>query len=169
MADNLSGGRKILSGIEHYDFFSDLEYFTDDARIDGYKYFKEIERDYPDTLFILNLRDKEGWLSSRRQHNGGSYLIRAKAYLGVTKTQDVLDAWAADWDAHIAAVRGHFAGKASLIEFDIKTDPIERLIARLPAHGLDPAHWAHVGARGEDQVALRAQLAAVAARGDDNG
>ena len=49
----------LLHGLEDYDAFSDMA---------GEYYFHELDREYPDSKFILTVRDMESWLDSRERH-----------------------------------------------------------------------------------------------------
>ena len=64
----------------------------------------------------------------------------------ITGDKQVLAYWAEEWDSHIADVRGYFADRpGQLIEFNIDTDDIADLVARLPYDRLDAAHFGHRG------------------------
>jgi hypothetical protein len=55
-------GVKLLTGIERYQAFSDWN------RPDTNHLFKQLDRQYPGSKFILHTRELEAWLSSREQH-----------------------------------------------------------------------------------------------------
>lgn len=111
-------------------FFSDMELVNDRSGplIEGNRYFAYLHRYYPDAKFILNTRDCEDWLFSRVDHNEGKYLNNYRHHFGLTKTRDVMNRWRKDWDDQHRAVRSHFATHpGALVEFDITTDPVEKL------------------------------------------
>ncbi len=51
--------KKILHKIDQYDAFCDVPIPS---------IFKELDKDYPNSKFILTTRNKENWLNSRRKH-----------------------------------------------------------------------------------------------------
>ena len=52
--------KKLLHYMQDYDVFSDYPYF---------RYFKELDMQYPGSKFILNTRDREQWVQSRIAHD----------------------------------------------------------------------------------------------------
>lgn len=173
MKKNIDAGRKCLHRMERYAFLSDLEFFDEDGTIwSGFKQFRIIDDDYPNTKFLLNTRDKNDWLQSRLHHR--NYAQKFIAAHALPDIDACLAMWSAEWDAHLADVRAYFADRPDdLIQFDIDTDSVDTLIAQLPAFKLDRAAWDHVGQSKPDNIARnRAALdafvagrSAVASRG----
>lgn len=60
---NYDHGRDILEGISEYDVI--LDWDLDDS---SHYIFKQFDRCYPGSKFILNTRDMEAWLKSRVKH-----------------------------------------------------------------------------------------------------
>lgn len=146
MRDNLAAGRKVFDSFADYTFYCDLIVNDGRTSYDGATAFREILRDYPGTILLLNLRDREAWITSRLRHGHGEFARREMAARGLPDTDALTDAWRADWDSHIAAVRAHMAGlPEQFVEFDIDRDSPEALCARLPAYGLNPADFHDVG------------------------
>ncbi|MBN2906672.1 MAG: hypothetical protein JXJ18_08190 [Rhodobacteraceae bacterium] len=144
--DNLAAGRKALAGIEDYTFYCDLIHATQTDYYEGNTAFREILRDYPGTILLLNLRDREAWIASRLLHGHGEFARRAMTALGLPDQAALIARWRADWDAQIAALRAELADRPDqLIIFDLDNDPIETLVAALPAYGLDAADWGDTG------------------------
>ncbi|TCM82687.1 sulfotransferase [Rhodovulum steppense] len=144
--DNLRAGRKALAGIEDYTFYCDLIHVTPTEYFEGNTAFTWILRDYPGTILLLNLRDREAWITSRLRHGHGEFARRSMAALGLVDEAALVARWRADWDAQLDAVRGHMADRpGQLVEFDLDRDPVERLVAALPDYGLDPADWGDTG------------------------
>jgi hypothetical protein len=56
---NIESGKRLLEGFEEYEFFSDFG---------GQKFFKELDKQYPNSKFILTCRDMDDWLDSRMRH-----------------------------------------------------------------------------------------------------
>lgn len=144
-----AAGRAPFAAWPDYVFFSDLEAvdYEAGAVIEAYKRFAFLDAACPDALFLLNTRRMEDWLFSRARHRAGRYIRCYAAHYGLHDPRAVLDRWAADWDAHLAAVRAHFADRpGKLIAFDLDREGPEDLAARLPLHDrLDPALWNALG------------------------
>jgi len=60
LTDNMAHRKKILDTYEH-DVYSDHAFLP--------RYYKRLDEDYPDSLFILNTRDVDDWLISRLNHH----------------------------------------------------------------------------------------------------
>ena len=56
---NLRAGRKIFAGMEDYVLYAGLIHQTETESFEAIRHFREILRDYPDTILILNIRDRE--------------------------------------------------------------------------------------------------------------
>lgn len=146
MRQNLEAGRKIFDGLEDFIFYGDLIYQTPTDSFEPIFHFREILRDYPDTILLLNLRDREDWIRSRLRHGHGEFAQRTMRQKGITSPEALADLWRQDWDRHVADVRAFMADRPDqLIEFDLDRDPVDKLIARLPGHGLRASDWGDVG------------------------
>ena len=85
---NQLADQPLLSGIEDWTAYTDMicipgtpwERSNSDAMplIEGCRLFRELHRDYPEALFILNTRDPMQWVRSRLKHDQGRF---AEAYL----------------------------------------------------------------------------------------
>ena len=60
---NYQAGRDILTGLEEYDAISDWDYPTHAIEI-----FKMFDAQYPGSKFILNTREFNSWIESRKNH-----------------------------------------------------------------------------------------------------
>lgn len=161
MEENLAKGRKVFDGVDGYTFYADLIYLTPEHVYEGNSAFREMLRDYPDTILLLNTRDREGWIGSRLRHGHGEVANRYLSATGLPDMEALTDKWRADWDAHHAAVRAFMADKpAQFVEFDIEKDSPEKLAAALPDYRLDPATWGQTGkSKGRTQTGLYAAIA----------
>jgi hypothetical protein len=73
--------------------------------------FELADAAYPNARFILTVRDLDSWVDSRRRHVEKNRERKAAgAYGGKFLDVDV-DGWIADYRAHEARVRAHFAGR----------------------------------------------------------
>ena len=148
MRDNIEGGRPILSGLEHYQVYSDLVALSDQELIEANQYFKQMQREHPDAFFIFNDRPLEDWIKSRIGHEGGpsgSFIGRSASALGVSR-EEVPDIWRQQYTEHKQAVLRHFNGHDRFLHFELGRDEPEQLISffgkDLP---LDLRKWRHAG------------------------
>lgn len=108
----LEAGEPLLSRLDpRYDAFSDIEPL--------YRNFALLDEQYPGSKFILTVRPLEAWIESRKRHVENN--VRRKELGLYTGTFLVVDeeAWRADWEQHLAAVRSYFAGRDDFVEIDI--------------------------------------------------
>jgi hypothetical protein len=146
MCTNLQAGCPVFAGVEQYLFYGDLIDSNRRSSFDGNRLFREILRDYPDTILLLNWRNREDWIRSRLQHGHGEFAAREQRVRKLSSLDELCDAWRDEWDAHLEAVRAFMAERpAQLVEFNIDSDPIEQLIARFPAYGLQAEHYGDIG------------------------
>lgn len=144
--ENLRAGRKVFAGLEDYVLYAGLIHQTETESFEAIRHFREMLRDYPDTILLLNLRDREDWIRSRLRHGRGELLRRVMRQRGVSTAGEVADLWRREWDEHVADVRSAMAGRPEqLVEFNLDTDRVQDLIERLPGYGLRAEHWGDVG------------------------
>ena len=107
----------------------------------AYKYFAQLDEQYPGSKFLLNTRDVNRWIESRfRFKDDYRACIHGDEAHG--STTELAACWEADWHAHHAAVQRHFAGRPDdLLVFNVEKDPIEALIRFVAPAPLDPRHW----------------------------
>lgn len=130
IAENIKAGRKPLTGnVDRYVAYTDVQHITRDRAIEGVHFFRELYAYYPNSYFILNTRDKEGWIRSRLNHGAGAYVRRYSRALGLPEDGSVLKVWSEDWDRHHADVQAFFADKPGrLLVFDIKNDSPQKVV-----------------------------------------
>lgn len=112
----------LLKGYEEYECFTDMEspITGDFAYIEHYK---ELDRQYPGSKFILNLRDIEDWIKSRLNHGEGRYINIYKRNENLTNDEDVISHWRDIWHKHIEDVKNYFKDRPDdLLVFDIKDE-----------------------------------------------
>ena len=160
MRQNLEAGRKIFAGMEDHVFYADLIYQTESDAFQPIRCFREIMRDYPDTILLLNVRDREDWIRSRLKHGHGEFAQRVMRQRGIDTTEALAELWRQEWDTHLGEVRAFMADRpAQLVEFDIDNGSVEALVQRLSAYGLDAADWGDIGrTRGVKRNPLVAKL-----------
>lgn len=146
MRSNVEAGRPVFEGIQDHVFYGDLIDSNRQSTFDGNSYFREILHDYPGTILILNWRDREDWIRSRLQHGHGEFAAREKRLRHLETLEELCQQWREEWDRHLRDVRSYMtAYPGQLIEFNIDTDPVEALVAALPAYGLRSEHYGDIG------------------------
>lgn len=144
--ENLDNQRKFFSGIEDYTFYGDMIYQSEQECFEAYLHFREILRDYPDSILLLNTRNREDWIRSRVNHGHGEFLARTMRAHGFKTRAECEDYWRGLWDGHLSDVRAHMADRpGQLIEFNIDTDDIAEFVKKLPQYHLDPDDWGDHG------------------------
>ncbi|WP_025007224.1 sulfotransferase family protein [Marinilabilia salmonicolor] len=114
--DNYESGNKLLQGIEHYDAYSDWNIPSTNHL------FIELDKQYPNSKFILNTRDMNSWIKSREKH--------VKRIKNLDKLQEKYpdnpwynidkNAWEEEFRNHHKKVLDYFANrKDDLIVFDV--------------------------------------------------
>ncbi|WP_170335314.1 sulfotransferase [Ruegeria arenilitoris] len=148
MQENLAAGRKPLAGrIDQYVAFTDVQRVAAEGVIEGAAFFRELYEYYPNSYFVLNIRDKEGWLRSRSRHGAGNYMKRYGKALGLSRDDEIIAYWGRQWDDHLDSVQKFFADKPNqLLVYDIKNDSPEKICAFLaPDFITYPEHFRHEG------------------------
>lgn len=130
LRENVTAGRKPLAGkIGQFTAYTDVQQVTRDFAIEGVHFFRELYAYYPNSYFILNTRDKDGWIRSRLRHGAGTYARRYGRALKLEDENDVVRHWSDDWDRHHAAVIDFFADKPGrLLVYDIKHDDPQKMV-----------------------------------------
>ncbi len=156
MRDNRDAGRKFLHGFDQYTFYADLMSQTRHETYEAFKEFRRILDDYPDTILLLNTRDRENWIRSRLRHGHGTFAEMVMETNGFSSLGECADFWRRDWAAHLADLRGFMAtAPAQLVEFNSDTETAADLVSRLAAYDLDVAAWGETGrsrARGQGRL-----------------
>lgn len=142
---NLRKGRPPVEGLEKYRAFFDMEYTDLRRRIENYRYFRSFATAYPDALFIMNTREKAGWLKSRIAHNEGKYLRKTCELYGMTR-EEVLDHWSRHYDIHTAEVADFFGPDSDrCLWFDIDHDGVDKALDFFRPHfDLEEKRWKKV-------------------------
>ena len=147
--DNLAASRPLLHGMDDWTAYMDMicipgspwgKSNSDNAPlIEGCRYFRELHREYPDALFILNTRDPVDWVRSRFQHDEGRFAtayLQALAPEGVRNRHQLEQRWLEDWHQHHAETRAYFEATApkQLLVFHISDTPVQQLNEFLEPH-----------------------------------
>ena len=132
---NFLDGKPLLKDYNDCLVFSDMEDYKrlNYAHID---YFKELYNQYPDSKFILNIRNINNWIESRNNHLKGWYVIELCKIIGCNKNE-LNKRWKKEFIEHIKNVKDFFKDKKDkLLVFDIEKDNIEKVIQFIPEYKL---------------------------------
>jgi len=98
--------------------------------------FRNLEAWFPDSLFLLNLRDARPWIRSRIKHvmrlgyqrefERGIFPAQfgEMAVYFFTDPEDALDKWLLERSIYHRAVRRHFRARKNFMELDVTADEI---------------------------------------------
>ena len=126
---NIEYGRKPLFGINRYIAYTDVQHVNRKRAIEGAHYYRELYQYYPTSYFILNTRDRDGWIKSRLNHGAGFYAERYRMAMNLDSVDEVVNYWIEDWDRHHEQVQEFFADKPGrLIVYDIKNDTPQKMV-----------------------------------------
>ena len=159
-------GKPLLHYVDGFQVYCDMEFMREDhagkhitrrpfrklysklgggritSPIYAYTYFEDLDKQYPGSRFILNTRELESWIRSRRRFLDIGYTFCAHGD-GVHGSQDELeDCWRNHWRGHISSVRRYFSDKpGSLLEYDIHKSEPRQISEFLPELDLDLSKW----------------------------
>jgi len=146
MIENIYTGRKVLHGYDsQFRVFTDFTSVSSTEPVEGNKFFREMDRDYPGSYFILNNRDTQEWLLSRARHNKGTFLGRYMAALGTNDVDEVLTFWARQKVTHENVVREYFADNERFLELNIDRADVPQQLESFLGIQLDYSSWEMVG------------------------
>jgi hypothetical protein len=140
-----------LQGFDQFDAYLDVGAIQSQ--------FRQLDRDYPGSKFVLNTRDVDHWIISRLNHVDGRYVQFMNLFYGVDLTwTEWADRWRTEFIEHHRAVTSHFESRPKdYLRFDIETDSIADLMAflgvdyraeSLPREGVTGApHYGLIGGR----------------------
>ena len=141
MERNVAAGRRVIAGYEDYDVYSDLYCACVHGVYEANRHFRLLAEQEPDARFILNVRDVDRWVRSRRYWREMGMARVAPDYDGpcdpprcemeltlahrrhwsLESDEEVYDHWRAQWHAHRAAVTAELP-PGRLLVFDIERD-----------------------------------------------
>lgn len=143
MKDNFNKGLKILCGYENFIVFSDMEDILN-LNYAHITYFKELDKDYPESKFILNIRNVDNWIRSRNNHGNGLYTKYICNKLNMTK-EELNNKWKKDFYEHKKNVIDYFTDKpGKLLIFDIEKDIPEKINDFFPELKLNKEFYKHI-------------------------
>lgn len=125
---NYLNNRDILAGLEQYDAISDWDYPTHAIAI-----FKAFDKQYPKSKFILNTREMNTWIESRKNHvlNNQAKKLRNPDSRDPSLEWQIfdIDAWRKEYELRHQEAMDYFKDrKSDLLVFNVsKGDGWEKL------------------------------------------
>lgn len=131
---NFKAGRPLLSSrYAKILVFTDMEVVYKEPQVNaGAQYFKELDKQYPGSKFILNIRDKNRWLKSRGlqlvEPSHETFLSSSARIQNISEAE-MLQTWSVEWDKHYAEVIEYFKNRPNdLLIFNIEHDKAEKIV-----------------------------------------
>jgi hypothetical protein len=164
MVMNERESKPLLSGkYENFGFYSDMEcqFVEDDGSTNWiFMYDKNhipiLDEQYPNSKFILNIRDVDNWIKSRMSHLMGLESVKKdkdrldrlhpripykelhKEFFGCSNDEQIEHHWRQSWNEHIAFVQDYFKDRPQdLLIFDIEKDTIKKFKRFFAKCGID--------------------------------
>ena len=130
-------GDPLLKGLEEYQGFTDMEHNLKDGGFfyASERYFKELDKQYPGSLFIFNYRNIDKWILSRSKHSNGMYLLNAMIKDGLDR-DEIFSQWRQEYKTHMQNVEDYFREKDNCLLLNIEDTNNELLGEFLRKHGL---------------------------------
>jgi hypothetical protein len=145
---NRDRGLPLLTGLDHYDVYSDMISLTESELIEANGLFREFDAQNPGAYFVFNDRPVENWILSRLSHEGGprgSFVGRYAKAMKIS-VDEAPERWRTHYARHKAEVLEHFAGNPRFMVFNIESDDPPELAHFLSGDfSLDPRRWSHHG------------------------
>lgn len=154
--ENLFNNKPLLNNYEQYTVFTDMEccYKKNDTCywLFAYKWFYLLDKQYPNSKFILNTRNVENWIQSRINHYCGmmlinnevsrlkpveSYINNQQKYYGTESLEELIQLWKDDWYEHHLDVISYFKNRPQdLLVYHIEKDPFSKIVDFFKPYGI---------------------------------
>ena len=144
MQDNLIANNSLLRSLEDKDCYSDMTYCDHNIYLEANQYFKTLDKQYPNSYFVLQTRNVDDWIESRMNHaiSYNPFSERAMSSLKLKNEDDLISCWKDIRETHYKEVRAYFKDNKRYTEFDIDNDNISKLINHVKEdYNLQEKHW----------------------------
>jgi hypothetical protein len=120
--------------------FSDITWHKYDK--DAKDYYKQLDADYPNSKFILNTRDADRWIESRKRHGNGKILKQSMKFHKYKK-KEIEKKWKNMFFQYHKEVNEYFKNREKdLLIFDIDSDDCKKIINFFEGiYDLDKKHF----------------------------
>lgn len=125
----LKQGKKILNFLPGFNMFSDIFYPVNLNPPDEHscmvfsnrqKFFEIIDKQYPGSKFICNIRNKKDWLASRKRHVEKNQKSPNYKYDWLTIEED---AWSEEYDIHYNIIFKYFQDRQDFLVINFDETP----------------------------------------------
>ena len=143
---NALKNRRLLKGYDKtYRVFLDLGFFLPSLHFEANQLFRMLDRNYPNALFIYNMRPMEAWLESRINHRAwdGTLLDKSEAFYNTNDPQIIKAIWQAQRLRFEDDLRSYFGDSDRLLEINIESADVPQAISNFTGLVLDPTKWGH--------------------------
>lgn len=123
--NNIKNNEKTLKGVDGFIFYSD---FVGDNGFEGFKRYRELDKDYPNSKFILNIRDFNNYVNTllkrlynKQPYNVNNTILNNEAIEIITKLKP-------NWFTHIEDVKEYFKDRPQdLLIYDLDNDDFSKI------------------------------------------
>jgi len=161
-------GKPLLSYIDGYFAYGDMEFVEVESEskkllkkkpfrrlyknlpkdnltpIYAFENFRELDKQYPGSKFILNTRNVEDWINSRIRFLERGYFYCKHGDKFHNSQEALNQCWREHWDEHTSNVREYFSNRPKdLLEFDLDKDGPEKIADFFSDLNLDISKWGH--------------------------
>ena len=110
----------------------------------AFENFRELDKQYPGSKFILNTRNVEDWINSRIRFLERGYFYCKHGDRFHSSQEALNQCWREHWDEHTSNVREYFSNRPEdLLEFDLDKDGPEKIADFFCDLNLDVSKWGH--------------------------
>ena len=143
---NVLRGDRVFSGYDNkFNVFSDMFFRTNNFVFEGNSLFRQMDKDYPGSLFIYNKRNIDDWVKSRINHKsiiGGMSIIDLEKIINNTENvNDIISHWKILRIRFEEDLKSYFNFSKNFIEIDIDDVNFVNKISLFTGRDLDPSFW----------------------------
>lgn len=142
--ERLSDKAELRAFLNRWTAFSDLVSLTEERLVEGNRHFRLFHGLFPDAYFVLNDRNVDAWILSRKNHRKGKFLARCMRAMNADANLTT-QIWRDTYVDHVAQVTNYFRGSPRFLHYRIDCDPITSLVDFLfPDFSLSELGWQSV-------------------------
>ena len=110
----------------------------------AFERFRELDKQYPGSRFILNTRNVEEWVNSRIRFLERGYFYCKHGNNYHSSQKELNQCWIKHWNEHILDVKEYFSERPEdLLEFDLDKDSPQKIANFFSDLNLDISKWGH--------------------------
>jgi len=145
----LANGRTVNCKVNSDCLYENAQVFSDmtlhQLNKDAKDYYKTLDQHYPGSIFILNTRNVDDWIASRKKHSNGR-IVQQLCSFHDCATEEIEELWREMWWSTIDEIKSYFSDRDSdLLIFDIDNDGVEKITSFFEEDViLDSTHYQYV-------------------------